>query len=167
MRGALTRLARDAPHRFERLVFFLPAVLDGPRSAPTRALLAAMAGALEDTTRLAELVAAELPAAVRKAPAAQLHVAERTARLQHPDIGRFLREFGEQVPIDDRTRLSDLGADVLVIGCDGDVLHPASVARQLAAAVPGAQLHVFPEPGPLWTARSELRDRIGGFLNAG
>ncbi len=164
--GALTRLAADLPHRFERMVFFLPAVLDRPRSAPTRARLTAMADALEDPQRLAELVAAELPVSVRQTPAARLYVAERTARLRTPDIGRGLRIFAEQVPLESRTRLADVTALSLVLGCKDDLLHPAAIARELAAALPLARLHVFPESGPLWTERTALRGQIGSFLNA-
>ena len=74
-------------------------------------------------------------------------------------------------------RLSDLTAvpsldalhavrvPALVIGCVGDPLHPASVAEELADALPRAELHVYPEPGVLWNRRTDLRRRIAGFLN--
>ena len=125
-----------------------------------------MADALEDPQRLAELVAAELPAPVRRTPAARLYVAERTARLRAPAIGRSLRCLAEQVALADRTALAAVTTRLLVLGCEGDLLHPAVIARELAAAVPHAQLHVFPEVGPLWTDRKALREEISGFLNA-
>jgi hypothetical protein len=52
-----------------------------------------------------------------------------------------------------------------VLGCKGDELHPASVAEELAAALPRATLHVYDKPGVLWTQRADLRARIAGFLS--
>ncbi len=97
--GALTRLAVGEPHRFERLVFYLPAVLDRPRSPQTRAHLATMAAALGDPVLLTDLVSAEIPAAVRQAPAARHYMAERVERLRRPEIGRSLRALADQVAI--------------------------------------------------------------------
>jgi 3-oxoadipate enol-lactonase len=56
-------------------------------------------------------------------------------------------------------------APALVIGCQGDDQHPVAVAEALAAALPRATLHVYDKPSVLWTNRSDLRDRISGFLN--
>ena len=46
--GALCRLLADDPDRFERVVLFLPAVLDTPRPAPARERLDALLDAIED-----------------------------------------------------------------------------------------------------------------------
>jgi pimeloyl-ACP methyl ester carboxylesterase len=62
--------------------------------------------------------------------------------------------------------LARVTVPALVIGCTGDDLHPAPVAERLAAALPHATLHVYDQPGVLWTARADLRQRISGFLAA-
>ncbi|HWB35544.1 MAG TPA: hypothetical protein VHA75_05910, partial [Rugosimonospora sp.] len=36
---------------------------------------------------------------------------------------------------------------------------------ELDAAQPQATLHVYDHPGPVWTARADLRTRIATFLN--
>jgi pimeloyl-ACP methyl ester carboxylesterase len=70
------------------------------------------------------------------------------------------------VPIADRSVLSAVTAPVLVVAQEGDPVHLVSVAREVAAALPNAQLHVFPEAGGIWLARDELRNLISTFLNA-
>ena len=62
--------------------------------------------------------------------------------------------------------LARVTARTLVIGAMGDDLHPVAVAERLAAVLPGAELEVYDRPAVLWTARSRLRERISGFLNA-
>ena len=61
--------------------------------------------------------------------------------------------------------LAEVSARALVIGCRGDLLHPAETAERLAESLPQATLHVYEEPHPLWRHRSDLRRRISEFLN--
>src|SRR5256714_8186855 len=51
--GALCRLLADNPGRFDRLVFFLPAVLDQPRPAHARERLPVLSGAGQAAARAA------------------------------------------------------------------------------------------------------------------
>ncbi len=53
----------------------------------------------------------------------------------------------------------------LVLAQEGDDLHPVAAARDLAAALPAADLVVLPAGGVLWTGRDRLRDVVVGFLD--
>lgn len=171
--ATLLRLLTRSPDRFERVVLYLPAVADLPRTAE------AVAPHHELAERLAEGdiggVAAALlrtqPTAVRASPVARSWAARRARELvaelaaDGGDPRRWLPLAGA-VPLDaaDLPRLREVAAPVLVIGQEGDTAHPADTARRVAAALPTAELAVFDERGALWGHRAELRDLIGGFL---
>ncbi|MFK3984974.1 alpha/beta fold hydrolase [Micromonospora sp. NPDC050397] len=165
--GALTRLLLESPERFDRAVFFLPAVLDEPRPAAARDRLTALLDAVEsgDAGTVAEAVAAELPSAVRNTPAGWAYLRQRIDQLMRDGLAAGLASLPDQVPVRDRSALGTVTARCLVIGCVGDELHPLAVAEQLAAALPDATLHVYDRPGVLWTHRADLRERVSGFLN--
>jgi pimeloyl-ACP methyl ester carboxylesterase len=165
--GALTRLVTAEPARFERLVFFLPAVLDRPRPAPAQDRFAAMLAALEagDEQRLASVVELEVPPAAAGSAAARAYVRQRVAALQRPGVADQLRRLPGLTAVDSAEALQRVATPALVVGCHGDPLHPAGVAERLAAALPNADLHLYPEPGILWTRRAELRTRLSTFLS--
>jgi pimeloyl-ACP methyl ester carboxylesterase len=166
--GALCRLLADSPRRFDRLVFFLPAVLDQPRPAAARARLTALLDAIAsgDLSAVADAVASEAPASVRNTPAAWAYLRQRIDHLMRDGLAPALAGLPGQVAVDDIAVLKEVTAPALVIGCEGDELHPASVAERLAATLPQATLHVYDKPGVLWTERADLRERISTFLNA-
>jgi 3-oxoadipate enol-lactonase len=165
--GALVALLAQSPHRFERLVFFLPAVVDRPRTPIARQRLTALLRAVQagDRPAVAAAVAAELPPAVRKTAAGRAYLVQRTDQLTRDGLAAALAALPGQVAVRDRAALAAVTAPALVIGCIGDDLHPAEVAEDLAAALPRATLHLYDEPGVLWTRRADLRDRISAFLN--
>ncbi|HEX5597832.1 MAG TPA: alpha/beta hydrolase [Micromonosporaceae bacterium] len=165
--GALCRLLAQSPERFERVVFFLPAVLDEPRPAAARARLADLLEAIEsgDAGDVAEAVTPELPSAVRNTPAGWAYLRQRLDQLMRDGLAPALATLPDQVAVPDRSVLAAVTASALVIGCVGDELHPIAVAEQLAAALPRATLHVYDRPGVLWTHRADLRERISTFLN--
>jgi 3-oxoadipate enol-lactonase len=148
--GALCRLLTGQPDRFARLVFFLPAVLDAPRTAVARQRLAAV---------LAGERAADVPTALRDTPAARAYLAAR------PRLAPELAELADAVAVPDLAALAAVTAPALVIGCRGDDLHPAIIAERLADALPNATLHMYDQPAPVWTARADLRARISSFLS--
>ena len=165
--GALTRLLLESPARFDRAVFFLPAVLDEPRPAAARERLATLLDAVRsgDPATVAEAAAAELPASVRNTPAGWAYLRQRIDQLMRDGLSDGLATLPDQVPVRDASALAAVTARALVIGCAGDDLHPVGVAEQLAAALPNATLHVYDRPGLLWTHRADLRGRVSEFLN--
>ena len=163
--GALCRLLAAEPDRFERLVCFLPAVLDTPRGEPAGAWIKALSAAIASGSAEAvgELVSAEVPAEFRDTKAARAYVAQRTAALLAGGPVP-VASLADDVAVDDVAALRRVTAPVLVLGCRGDELHPAEVATRLAAAFPSSTLHVYDEPGVLWHHRDDLRRRISSFL---
>lgn len=165
--GALCRLLADSPDRFEKLVFFLPAVLDTPRGPAARQRLTDLLDAVGsgDASAVADVVALELPTAIRNTPAGWAYLRQRLDQLLRDGLAPGLADLPEQAPLRDGGALAAVTAPALVIGCAGDDLHPAHVAEELAAALPHATLHVYDRPGFAWTERADLRERISTFLN--
>ncbi|MFI2661571.1 alpha/beta fold hydrolase [Micromonospora carbonacea] len=165
--GALCRLLAESPERFDRLVFFLPAALDQPRTPAARDRIAALIEAVEsgDASAVADVVSAELPPAVRNTPAGWAYLRQRLDHLLRDGLAAGLADLPDQAPLGDRAELAAVTAPALVLACAGDDLHPVEVAEQLAAALPRATLHVYDRPGVLWSERADLRERISGFLN--
>lgn len=165
--GALCRLLVESPERFERVVFFLPAVLDKPRPTMARERLTDLLDAVErgDAAAVAEAVAYEVPAALRNTPAGWAYLRQRVEQLTRDGLAAALASLPDQVAVRTAASLRGVPARALVIGCGGDPLHPAEVAEQLAAALPRATLHLYDRPGMLWTHRADVRERISDFLN--
>jgi 3-oxoadipate enol-lactonase len=166
--GALCRALASDPSRFDRVVLFLPAVLDTPRPAAARERLESLLDAIAagDSAQVAAVLSQEIPPSLRNNPAAWAFLRQRMDQLMTDGLAPGLASLPEQVAVADRSSLADVTARVLVIGSQGDDLHPAAVAEQLAATLPHAVLHIYDKPGALWTQRADLRDRIATFLNA-
>jgi pimeloyl-ACP methyl ester carboxylesterase len=166
--GALARLLADNPGRFERVVFFLPAVLDSPRPAAAQERLGALLESIEagDAAAVADVISQEIPAQLRNSPPVWAFLRQRLDQLMRDGLAAGLADLPEQAALDSREGLAAVTADCLVIGCRGDDLHPSAVAEQLAEALPKAQLYLYDRPGILWTQRADLRARISDFLNA-
>ncbi|MEV1318457.1 alpha/beta hydrolase [Micromonospora arborensis] len=165
--GALSRLLAESPERFDKLVFFLPAVLDEPRGPVARERITDLLEAVEsgDASAVADVVSLEMPPAVRNTPAGWAYLRQRLDQLLRDGLAEGLATLAEQTSLPEISDLAAVTAPALVIGCAGDDLHPVEVAERLAAALPQATLHVYDRPGVLWTERADLRDRISGFLN--
>jgi pimeloyl-ACP methyl ester carboxylesterase len=165
--GALCRLLADDPARFERIVLFLPAVLDTPRPAAARERLEALLDAIDegDSSQVAAVLAQDIPPSLRGSNTAWSFLRQRMEQLMGDGLAPGLASLPEQVAVADRSLLAEVTAEALVIGCHGEELHPVAVAQQLAEVLPRATLHVYDKPGVLWTGRADLRDRIATFLN--
>jgi 3-oxoadipate enol-lactonase len=165
--GALCRLLADHPTRFDRLVFFLPAVLDAPRPAAAQQRLTTLLEAVDtgDAATVADVISQEAPPQLRNSPAVWSFLRQRLDQLMRDGLAAGLASLPEQTAIDDRSALSAVTAPALVIGCRGDDLHPTVVAEQLAESLPNATLHIYDRPGVIWTQRADLRERISAFLN--
>ena len=165
--GALCRLLAESPERFEKLVFFLPAVLDTPRGEVARARLTGLLDAVAegDASALADAVSLELPPSVRNTPAGWAYLRQRLDQLLRDGLAPGLADLPAQAPLDDAGSLAAVTAPALVIAAAEDDLHPVAVAERLAAALPNATLHVYDRPGVHWTERADLRERVSEFLN--
>lgn len=165
--AALLHLLLETPGRFDRAVLFLPAILDQPREDVGFERLERMADLIdaEEADELAAELAEDLPEDLRDRPHVERFVHERAETLVGTQLGALMRVLPTQTPMDDRSELARLELPVLVIGQEGDEVHPASVARDIAAELPNAQLEVFSEGSALWDDRKALRRLLADFLN--
>ena len=165
--GALLALLGRRPDRFDRVVLLLPAALDRPRGDDAVRSRLALADALEagDAETVAARLAEELPPDLHGVPGVPQYLAARAAYLQSsPGFPALVRALPQAVPVADRSVLGAVTADVLLLAQEGDPLHPAQVARDLAAVLPRARLTVFDQPGAVVRERARLRALVKEFL---
>ncbi|BCJ43148.1 3-oxoadipate enol-lactonase [Actinoplanes ianthinogenes] len=164
--AALCRLLTDTPDRFERVVLYLPAPLDGHRSEAATRRLDRLLASVEsgEAAMIADAVEAELPAAVRNTPAGWSYLRQRVDQLQRDGLAAELGSLWSAPAVPDESLLKGFRGRALVLGCLGDEIHPASWAERLADLL-GAELEIYDRPAVLWTHRNDLRDRISTFLN--
>jgi 3-oxoadipate enol-lactonase len=156
----ILRLLATQPTRFTRLVLLLPAAIDTPVRRGS-VLPAALASQDRETT-LSVVQAQLLPLTGERVEAYAR--ARADFLLASPGLPVLLEALPDDLPVPDRAVLGAVSADVLVIGQEGDPVHPAAVARELAAALPKARLVVFEEPGAAFRERARLRDLISSHL---
>jgi pimeloyl-ACP methyl ester carboxylesterase len=164
---ALARLLAETPDRFERVVFYLPAPLDGTRPAAAEARTERLLAAVEsgEAAAIAAAVEPELPPSVRNTPTGWAYLRQRVEELQKAGLSAELTTLWQQPAVADEEALSRFRGRALVLGSVADEIHPAVWAEHLADLLPGAELHIYDHPSVLWTNRAELRDRISSFLN--
>ena len=161
--GALLRVLRDAPDRFERLAFVLPAALDSARADGATLRLRSLGHAIDrgDADEATQLLLAEVPAALRERRAVAVLLRRRAQDLVRRPAPVPRRE---DRPLSDRSVLSRVTAPTLVIGQAADPLHPLELAHELAGLLPSATLLSLPEGGVFWTdaarAQSALADHL-------
>jgi 3-oxoadipate enol-lactonase len=162
-----TRALAETPDRFERIVLYLPAPLDGVRPAAAKVRLARLLAALESghAAAVAAAVEPELPNAARNTPAGWSYLRQRVEQLQNDGLAPELETLWREPALADESALRAFRGRALVIGCAGDELHPTAVAERLADLLPDARLHLYDRPAVLWNRRRELRERISSFLN--
>lgn len=166
--GALTALLARDPGRFERAVMFCPAVLDEPRDDVAHSTVERIAERVEagDVEGIAAAMLDEQPEALRDDPRVADWTRAQAQQIAGTAVAKAMRAIPRAVPLSDRAQLAEVQAPVLVIGQQGDPVHLASVAEELAAALPRGRLHLFSEAGAMWHARRRLREVIAGFLNS-
>jgi pimeloyl-ACP methyl ester carboxylesterase len=166
--GALCRLLSATPERFERIVLYLPAPLDGVRPPVAVARLARLLAAVEagEAALVAEAVEPELPLAVRNTPTGWSYLRQRVDQLLTDGLAPELDTLWRAPAVSDESALAAFTGRALLIGCVGDEVHPVAVAERLAGLLPEAELQVYDRPALLWTHRQELRGRISTFLNS-
>ncbi|GAA4593882.1 pimeloyl-ACP methyl ester carboxylesterase [Actinoplanes octamycinicus] len=164
--GALCRLLAETPDRFERVVLFLPAPLDGHRPAAAAQRLDRLLASVEsgEAAMIADAVEAELPPSVRNTPAGWSYLRQRVDQLQRDGLSAELATLWTSPALPDESLLKAFRGRALVLGCLGDEIHPAGWAERLAELL-GAELEIYDRPTVMWTNRNELRDRVSAFLN--
>ncbi|MFI5840462.1 alpha/beta fold hydrolase [Catenuloplanes sp. NPDC051500] len=165
--AALARLLAESPERFERVIFFLPIPLGEPRGDALRERIETLIAIMEDGDlgAIAAAVSDELPASVRNTPAGWGYLRQRVEQLSRDGLAADLAGLAEATPVPDLSALTAVTARALIIGARNDELHPVEAAEELAGLLPHAELHIYDRPGPVFTHRADLRDRISTFLN--
>jgi hypothetical protein len=158
----------SSPDRFERIVLYLPAPLDGVRPVAVRDRLSRLLAAVEsgEAASVADVVSNDLPVAVRNSPAGWSYLRQRVEQLLRDGLADELSTLWDAPAVAEPELLAAFRGRALVIGCAGDEAHPSAVAERLAGIIPTAELYVYDRPGVLWSRRADLRDRISAFLNA-
>jgi len=161
--GALMRVLRDDPLRFDRLAFVLPAALDATRSDGASLRLASLGQAIDagDAAQVAALLLAEVPAPLRGSRAVPLLLQRRATDLVRRPAPVPLHA---DRPLRDRSVLSAVPAGALVVGQADDPLHPLALARELAELLPSASLLALPAGGVFWTATRAVQTALAQHL---
>jgi len=163
---ALLSLVAGSPDRFERLVFVLPAALDGLSPSEHGAQMADLVDR-GDVEGVARMLVAWQPVAVQELPAVRLWARRHAADLAGTPVVTALREMPGQVPLPGGVEpLRQVRVPALVIAQDGDPIHPVAVAERLAGTLPDARLEVLEPGGVLWRDRARLRGLVTDFLAA-
>ncbi len=161
--GALLRVLRDEPERFERLAFVLPAALDSARADGATLRLHSLGDAIDrgDVAAVTALLLAEVPAELRSRRGVPLLLGRRAQDLvrRPAPLPR-----GVDRPLVDRAVLARVAARCLVVGQADDPLHPATLATELAAALPLADLLQLPAGGVFWTAAASAQAALAHHL---
>jgi len=165
--GAILRLLTRRPERFERLVFLLPARVED--SSQVRQDLLELAHLLETRT-IEETADAILAREDARGAFAEFPTTREVRRntllgLNPVSIPHAIRECLDDPPVGHAEQLARVQTPALVIGQEGDPLHEARVARELAAALPNAELLIFPDPHALIREIPAVVRRVSEFLS--
>jgi pimeloyl-ACP methyl ester carboxylesterase len=164
--GALANIVCRVPDRFERMVWLLPAGLDGP--FPFASRYRALAGDLEGMTpgEAVEKVFGN-PALVAEAIETPWDLRFDTLSRHHDDpegLARAIRGVVDDWPIPDRELLRAVEIPTLIVCLDGDEIHPAEVGRILAGIMPNAELVEFASQADLFAHVASLVARVSSFV---
>jgi 3-oxoadipate enol-lactonase len=164
--GATLRLLRSKPDRFERLVFILPARLE--RSDAARAKLLHLADLLKSRPvgEVADLLVAEeeKEGLFDRFPGSRERRRDAILAMNTDGIPHAIREVIDDPPIPDPTPIRRVTAPTLVVGQEGDPVHRADVARDLAGTLPNAELVLFDGRDAMLAQVAELTQRVAAFL---
>jgi 3-oxoadipate enol-lactonase len=162
--GATLRLLCHQPDRFEKLVIILPARLQ----AEARSGLLHLADLLEahPVDEVADIVIAEEEAAGRfdGFPASKDIRRYSILGMNRDGIPLAIRECVDDPPIRDPEPMSRVTAPALVIAQEGDPVHDADVARELAKMLPRSELLVFEDRFALIREIPALVSKVSAFL---
>jgi 3-oxoadipate enol-lactonase len=164
--GALLRLLSRTPDRFERVAFVLPAALDESRDDHATARLLRLGDALVagDEEHVVGMLLEEIPLQMRDRGGVRILV-DRRARHMLGSTPPYPRR-GSDAPLHHLDALGLIGAPALVIAQADDPLHPSSLAAQLTAALPHADLLLLEPGGVFWTETRRAQDALADHLSS-
>jgi 3-oxoadipate enol-lactonase len=164
--GAALRLLRSKPARFERLVFILPARLEPTDGARTKLLRLADLLERHPVEEVSDLILAEEEAEglFDRYPAWRDRRREAILSMNGDGLPRAIREVIDDPPVTDPEPLRRVVAPALVVGQEGDPVHRADVARELAATLPKGELVLFQDPDAMLAEVATLTQRVAAFL---
>ena len=164
--GAIGNLVCRVPDRFERMVWLLPAGLDGPFALAGR--YHALAGDLEGKAPQEALEA------VLNDPGRVAEYVQTPWRLdldrvlwQHDDpdgLARAVHGVVEDWPIPDREMLREVKVPTLIVCIEGDEIHPAELGGTIASLMPNAELVVYESQDDLFGQIPTLVARASSFI---
>jgi 3-oxoadipate enol-lactonase len=164
--GALAHLLAREPGRFERLVFLLPPSLEG--SIGERPIFERTAELLESLPR-DEAIEAILSESGRARnyetqPGLREFDLLLWQNMNPVGVARAIRQVVRDAAVPDLGVLGAVRAPALVIAREGDLIHPADVARRLAGAMPNAEAIVLDSEQDLLASIPILVERVSRFL---
>ena len=165
--GAICHLVAADPARFERLVLLLPAALDVP--------LGSLPDGLERTASLLESMPLQQAIDTLLSDAGRLRKYRDAPWLRDLDllvwrdmnpvgVAKAIRGVIGDVAVHDRELLRGVSAPALIIGREGDTIHPASLARRLAELLPNGELVLLASEEDLVASIPALVGRVASFL---
>jgi 3-oxoadipate enol-lactonase len=165
--GATLRLLHTKPERFERLVFVLPARLERSDAARTRLLRLADLLESRPPPEVAEILVAEEEAqgSFDGFPGARDIRTRSILGMNGDGIPFAIRQAIDDPPVRDPGAIRRITAPALVIGQEGDPVHDARVARELADALPNAELLLYRDRFAMLRDVGSLTQRVAAFLS--
>ena len=161
--GALMRVLRDDPDRFDRLAFVMPASLDNTRGDGATLRLVSLGHAIDrgDVDAATDLLLAEVPESLRGRRGVPLLLRRRAQELvrRPAPVPR-----SDDRPLADRSVLEKVAAPTLVIGQEADPLHPVELARELSELLPNATFLSLPQGGVFWTDAARAQAALADHL---
>jgi 3-oxoadipate enol-lactonase len=168
--GALMAALGAQPDRFARVAFFIPACIDEMNAAAIE--LFPREAALLERFPVEELAERAMTSdAYAPLFAARPYwrdlVRKRFLRMNSTGVPATLRAFvNGGPPLSDRTVLRAVRAPALVLSHEGDPIHPASVARELAAALGNGAARIWPETLAMYDDIDATAREVGEFFSA-
>lgn len=166
--AGLIELAAAQPDRFERIALFLPAARS--ISADDRAGLIATASALESTPidALADMWASADSPLYAARPYWREIIRDRTSKIDPVGVPRAIRAYVASLPFpeDDPEALALVRASVLLLAHEGDPVHTASRALELAGHLKDARVRIWPEPLAMYDDLDGFAGLIGDHLGS-
>lgn len=164
--GAIGNLLCRFPDRFASTVLLLPAGLDQP--FPLKDRYHELAGGLEGKTpaQALETIMSDPDKLAERIRTPWRWEIERLL-WEHDDfdaLARAIHGVVDDWPIPDRELLRATRVPTLILGMEGDEIHPAALARLIADLLPNAEVQIFSGQEELFATIPQVLARVSAFL---